>query len=227
MKTPCHRPNIRVARSGLWDPAWVCCQFSWILSEDTVRGRLHGEFQLVLNWLHFNSASWTNRLNNKFAITWGDFHPSSWNATGWKFQSCKTGEKPHMSYWSHSNFSPFCKVSLVMLSGSVFNETRWRPRGSSRIKEIKTVLYRIRCLANFKFDHPNHRTFRRTSLTIPKSWKLQAGKRLNRVRSDAPISTSRILDAIFISVYLFPQSQIVAEKKGKNVSPPSRLKFAM
>ena len=35
-------------------------------------------------------------------------------------------------------------MSLGMLSDCVFNKTRWRPRGFSGIKEIKSVTNRIR-----------------------------------------------------------------------------------
>ena len=38
-----------------------------------------------------------------------------------------------------------------MLGDYVFNETRWRSRGCSGIKEKKSVENRIRCLANLKF----------------------------------------------------------------------------
>ena len=43
------------------------------------------------------------------------------------------------------------KESSPRLSDCVFKETRWRPRGSSRIKEIKSVEIRVQCLANFNF----------------------------------------------------------------------------
>ena len=41
---------------------------------------------------------------------------------------------------------------MATLSNSVFNEARWRPRGSTGIRERKSVENRIRCLANFKFS---------------------------------------------------------------------------
>ena len=65
-------------------------------------------------------------------------------------------------------------------------------------------------------------TFRLRSIilsaaTIPKNWKLSANKRLNCEGSNAPIFTSRIFDAILISVHSFRQISNLAHG----------LKFAM
>ena len=41
-------------------------------------------------------------------------------------------------------------MSLGMFGDYAFNETRWPSRGSTGIKEIKSIENRIRCLAAFR-----------------------------------------------------------------------------